>query len=629
MGTRRQKSGSETQRNQSRNHSRTISRSDEIKRLKSLETFVHPPSAHGGDVRIHLVYPNSYWIAMSNLGFQAVYGLFSKIPGVVIERAFLPDDAFEEKVFKEKWRTFESSRLLSDCDILAFSLSFETDYPHLLRILNNAGLLFNSADERMTHAEQADYRLPLILAGGTAITLNPEPVADLLDMVFLGEAEEFIPELVERVRSCRDSGKNRLDTLLELSEVEGVYVPRIFEPQYATDDSISAFLPVVHDGKEPTRAQRRFVKDLSKFPTYTNILTPETEFRSMFLTETGRGCEMGCRFCVAGYIYRPVRKRSEESVSDSVKIGLESSQAVGFVGAAVSSHKSISKLAQSVAEKGARASLSSLMSQKVTKELAASLSESEYKTVALAPEAGSERLRRAAGKRVSNAQVLEAAKELAEAGIKGFKLYFIVGLPTETDADVDAIADLAIEVRNTVLETSRSSGKAAWVVLSVNPFIPKASTPFQWEPMLPRDVLEAKLDTIRQRIKTIPNIEMNAESPRESYFQALLSRGDRRVAKLLIHAEREGRDWKWLLAQAAKGKIPGVPALDFYATRRIPFDQLLPWQVVDSRIDPELLRREAERAHATTLATGSDDDSCNNAPTSSLFETTVMNEVQI
>jgi radical SAM superfamily enzyme YgiQ (UPF0313 family) len=268
------------------------------------------------------------------------------------------------------------------------------------------------------------------------------------------------------------------------------------------------------------RPQRRFVKDISKFPTFTRILTPETEFKSMFLTETGRGCEMGCRFCVAGYIYRPIRKRSEESIADTIKIGLEKSDAIGFVGAAVSSHKSISKLARSVAEQGARASLSSIMSQKVTKELAASISESEYKTVALAPEAGTNRLRRAAGKRVPNEQVLKAATDLAEAGIRGFKLYFIVGLPTETDEDVDGIANLAIEVRNRVVEASRSSGTVAWVSLSVNPFIPKANTPFQWEPMLDVKTLERNIDRIRELIKRIPNLEMKFESPKESYFQA-------------------------------------------------------------------------------------------------------------
>jgi radical SAM superfamily enzyme YgiQ (UPF0313 family) len=317
----------------------------------------------------------------------------------------------------------------------------------------------------------------------------------------------------------------------------------------------------------------------------------------MFLTETGRGCEMGCRFCVAGYIYRPIRKRSEESLQDTVQIGLENSDAIGFVGAAVSSHKSIAKLAKSVADSGGRASLSSIMSQKVSKMLAASISESEYKTVALAPEAGSERLRRAAGKRVSNEQVIQAAREMAEAGIRGFKLYFIVGLPTEADEDIDAIAALATAVRDTVVEVSKPSGKLAWVALSVNPFIPKASTPFQWEPMLDPKVLDKKIERVRKLTQAIPNLELRFEPPKESYFQGLLSRGDRRVGKLLLELERRQENWKWLMRKTDKPILSDVPPVDFYVSRRIGFEEVLPWESVDSLIPRSLLEREAMRAH--------------------------------
>ncbi len=587
------------------------------RRLRALETHVDPPVAQGGDLRIHLVYPNSYWVAMSNLGFQAVYRLFSQAPGVVIERGFLPDHPYDSKVYDQRWRTFESSRPLADCDVLAFSLSFETDYPHLFRMLSNAGVLSLDPAARAQHADTEKFNAPIILAGGTSVTLNPEPVADVLDVIMLGEAEEWIGEFAATLRDARAAGLNRVDSLARLAAIEGVYVPQFYTPSYESSGLVKGFAhssiptltsasttptdtantPTVSECLPAPKARRRFVKDLSKFPTYSGILTPETEFRSMFLTETGRGCEMGCRFCVAGYIYRPVRKRSEESLTDTVKIGLEHSDAVGFVGASVSSHKAIAKLASQVAETGARASLSSLMSQKVNRVLAASLSESEYKTVALAPEAGSERLRRAAGKRVSNNQVVEAARDLAEAGIRGFKLYFIVGLPTETNQDLEALVSLANEVRSAVVEASRESGKAAWVVLSVNPFIPKANTPFQWEPMLSQTELNKKIAHIRAAIKRIPNIELHFEPPKESYFQALLSRGDRRVARLLYAAEQQGKDWKWLLQQGSERLAAEVPPIDFYAMRRFGFDEVLPWEIVDSRIDRRLLLREAMRAH--------------------------------
>ncbi len=564
------------------------------KDLKSLEKFVVPYSNKTGDLRFHLTYPNHYWVAMSNLGFQAVYDILARDQRVIVERGFLPEESEQREGQRVKWRSFESNRLLADCDVLGFSLSFETDYPHLMKILNNQGLLFSSWEERDAAAAQSKFSMPIIIAGGTAVTLNPEPVADFLDAIVVGEAEELLPEFMDVLHRAKTEQWTREATLLALAQIEGVYVPRFYEPEYAADGST---LRVVARDDVPPRPRRRFVKDLSKFKTHSRILTPETEFKSMFLTETGRGCEMGCRFCVAGYIYRPIRKRSEEVLQETVQIGLENSDAVGFVGAAVSSHKSIAKLAQSVAEKGGRASLSSIMSQKVSKMLAASISESEYKTVALAPEAGSTRLRRAAGKRVDNEQVINAAKELAEAGIRGFKLYFIVGLPTETDEDVDAIAHLAKTIRDTVVEASKSSGKLAWVALSINPFIPKASTPFQWEPMLDTKVLDRKIERVRKLVMKVPNLELRFEPPKESYFQGLLSRGDRRVGKLLREAELRGESWKWLMKRTKEPLVEGVPPVDFYVSRRIGFNELLPWEAVDSLIPRSLLEREAMRAH--------------------------------
>ena len=564
------------------------------KELKALERYVVPYSNSAGDVKFHLAYPNNYWVAMSNLGFQAVYDILARDSRILIERGFLPEQHDTEKVAATKWRSFENNNLLGDCDILGFSMSFETDYPHLLKMLSNQGLLFGSWEEREEAARDAKFRFPLLIAGGTAVTLNPEPIADFLDAIVIGEAEELLPEFVNVFHKAKSEGWNREELLKGLAQIEGVYVPRFYQPHYQEDGTMARY--EVRDDV-PARPRRRFVKDLSKFKTHSRILTPETEFKDMFLTETGRGCEMGCRFCVAGYIYRPIRKRNEETLQDTVQVGLEQSDAIGFVGASVSSHKAISKLAQTVAEKGGRASLSSIMSQKVTRALAASISESEYKTVSLAPEAGSDRLRRAAGKRVVNEQVINAARELAESGIRGYKLYFIVGLPTETDEDIDAIAKLAIAVRDAVTEISRPTGKMGWVSLSVNPFIPKASTPFQWEPMLDPKTLEKKIERLRKQVLKVPNLEFRFEPPKESYFQGLLSRGDRRVGKLLLEAERQGETWKWLMKRTDRELISGVPPVDFYVSRRIGFSELLPWEVVDSLIPKTLLEREAMRAH--------------------------------
>ena len=568
---------------------------DARRSLLSLEKRVTPVATNAGDLRVCLCYPNHYWVAMSNLGFQAVHHIFESEKDVVVERAFLPDD-FEIGKREGQWRTFENQRLIGDCDVLGFSLSFETDYPHIIAILNNQGLLCDSPQARDELSGTTPFGIPIIVVGGTAVTLNPEPIADLVDVIALGEAEQMIPEIVATIRAARAQGVMREELLWRLSKIEGLFVPRFHTPQYSESGELTGVTRHMFGGDVAHVPARRFVSDLSAFPTFSRILTPETEFKSMFLTETGRGCEMGCRFCVAGYIYRPVRKRSEEAIAATIDQGLKQSDAIGFVGASVSSHRSIAKLAKSVADRGGRASLSSIMSQKVSRELAASISESEYKTVALAPEAGSERLRRAAGKRVTNEQVISAVKELAEAGIRGFKLYFIAGLPTETDVDLDAIADLAVAVRDVVVEATKPTGKVGWVQLSVNPFIPKASTPFQWEPMLGLKELDSKIARIEARIKGVSNLEMRFEPPRESVFQALLSRGDRRVARYLVLAEREGKDWKWLLQQARKGAIRDMPRLDFYVERRIPFEEILPWEIVDSRVDRRLLFREAMRA---------------------------------
>jgi radical SAM superfamily enzyme YgiQ (UPF0313 family) len=557
----------------------------------------------GGSLRFHLAYPNQYWVAMSNLGFQQVYSIIAALPGVEIDRAFFP----EELTKKEQQpnipnakvlRTFERDRPLDDCDMLGFSMSFETDFPHVVSMLRTAGLLSLDPAERARQADTAKFPRPLLVAGGTSITLNPEPVADLFDVMVIGEAEEILADLIAAVQLGKKEGLPRVELLKRLATIDGIYVPQFYEVDYQPSGSVLGFRPLTD---VPARPRRRFVKDLSQFPTHTRILTPETEFRSMFMTETGRGCEMGCRFCVAGYIYRPVRKRSEESIASTVQLGLKHSDAIGFVGASVSSHRSISKLASTVAQSGARASLSSLMAQKITPQLAESISESEYKTVALAPEAGSERLRRAAGKRVDNQTFIDAVQQLASRGVKGFKLYFIVGLPTEQDEDVEAIADLAIEIRNVAVEASKASGVVAWVQLSVNPFIPKAVTPFQWSPMLDPKTIERRIELVRDRIRKIPNIEIRFETPKEAYFQALLSRGDRRVAQLLVAAEEQGKDWKWIVSQRRKEIIPGIPTLDFYTLRQIPYEETLPWDIVDPRVEKTLLKREALRAHETLL----------------------------
>lgn len=576
-------------------------------------------SAHPDAYRFILGYPNRYWIAMSNLGFQTVYRLIAGDPRFAIERAYLPEVNREvswegDQRFRQEQRfaledggvaltgnvaeirSFESNLPLSSADILALSVSFETDYPAVLSFVEQAGVDLASrretAESRYSPVENDNWHRPFILGGGAALTLNPEPLANFFDAIVIGEGEEVLSEITELYCLARRSAEPFSSFLQKLAGIEGVYVPSFFRPLYQENGSISAF------ESSALRPVRRYLKDLDRFPTTTAIQTPETEFKSMFMTETGRGCEVGCRFCVAGYMYRPIRKRSEDVLRDTVQLGVESSESIGFVGAAVSSHPAISRLASSVAGQGKRAALSSIMSQRVTSELAESLSESEYKTVALAPEAGSEELRFRVGKRVCDDQIVQAVATLARNGIRNIKLYFMVGLPSESDSDVDAIPALVKRLRESALNAARQQDNfsvAPRLFLSVNPFIPKAWTPFQWFPFGGFTEMRRKLNRVRVAVRRIPNVTMGFESPRESYFQAVISRGDRRVGDLLCEMRRRGEDWRWLVRNGSKQLLDGVPACDFYVLRSIPTEELLPWEVVDLQLRRSLLEREYRR----------------------------------
>lgn len=530
-----------------------------------------------------LAYPNRYWVAMSNLGFQTVYRLLRHEPQLKVERAFLPEEG--------EVRTFESNTALSAASILAISVSFETDYPHVLEILEAA-----SGDIAVTNwRDRSVSSRPFVLGGGAALTLNAEPLGDFFDAIVIGEAEEVLTGIVAGYLEARAGDETFRGLWGRLSAIEGVYVPALFKPVYNRNGTVESY---EQEERRGVRPRRRYLKDISRYPAYTVIQTPETEFKSMFMTETGRGCEIGCRFCVAGYMYRPVRKRSQDAIEETLKIGLEGSRSVGFVGAAVSSHPAIAQLASSVAQAGSRAALSSIMSQKVTKELAMSLSESEYKTVALAPEAGSERLRFRVGKHVCDEQIVEAVKTLASSGIRHFKLYFIVGLPSETVDDVKLIAALVEKVQASALSGAREQEKfsvAPTVLLSVNPFIPKAWTPFQRHAFMPFKEMKNRLALVRKAVSVIPNVTMQAESPRESYFQTLMSRGDRRVGAILRRMRVENKDWRWLVQNGSREIVSGVPSPDFYVYRTLGEEEFLPWESVDMLIKRSLLEREYYR----------------------------------
>lgn len=563
------------------------------RRLAAAEQLLFDPGK-GGDIRVVVAYPNHYRVAMSNLGFQTIYRLFAEQPRLSVERAYLPE--YENPL--SGIRTFESDSLLAKADVIAISVSFETDYQYVLPFLEASGRNLDYCWETRKESEKPKNQRfgPLVLGGGVALTLNPEPLANFFDAIIIGEGEEVVSELVSHYLEARDGGLSREELLLKLAGTEGVYVPSLYQVSYDPKGPIRQFIPLPGVSR---RVRRRYVRDINRYPTHTTVQTPHTEFSSMFLTETGRGCEQGCRFCAAGYVYRPIRRRSKEVIEESLRNGLNRCSGVGFVGAAVSGHPAITELSRTPAADRKRVSLSSLMSQKVSTELACSLAENGLKSVALAPEAGSEALRFRIGKRVTNEQIQRAITTLAEAGISGFRLYFMIGLPTEDLTDIEQIAYLSAQLRTALF--SRAGPKpgearaAPRIVLSVNPFVPKAWTPFQRHGFMEIQQLKERLAVIRQGLGGIPNVEMKTESPRESYFQALLSRGDRRVGDLLLTMHQQQRDWRWIVKHGSSTLLESVPEPDYYVYRNLDREETLPWEIIDSGVSRELLEREYEK----------------------------------
>lgn len=532
----------------------------------------------GAKITICLVYPNAYHVGMSNLGFQTLYQILNAHDDVVCERAFLPEPEDLQEYCNTQTPLFslESQKPLFSFDILAFSISFENDFLNVLTLLELAHI--------PSESHLRDEKYPWVIAGGVAIFLNPEPMSEFFDLFILGEAEEVIEEFLEVCRqTLSKKGKREKDEFLRnLGRVEGVYVPTFYRVTYTEAGKIGAMNP---EPGFPRKVKRRWVPHLDRFPAQSTLFTPHTEFKEMALVEVNRGCPRGCRFCAACFVYHPFRNRSLSLLESVSREALLKEHRIGLTGTAVSDYPQLLPLCQSILSQEGEISLSSLRVDAITASLIQCLREGEEHTVAIAPEAGSERLRRMLKKGYSEEEILKSVDTLVENGLSQIKCYFLIGLPSEANEDVEAILLLAKRIRHQILSNQKTRKKKWRIVLSVNPFIPKPATPLQWEPLEDIVELKKKLKIVQRGVQGERGMGMIYDLPKWAYIQALLSRGDRRVGRILTAAHYHHGNWSQALRETSINS-------DFYVYRRRDLDEIFPWDFIDHGIPKERVKEE-------------------------------------
>ena len=533
-----------------------------------------------GKLSVALAYPHRYYTAMSNLGFQAVYRLFNEQPDTECQRVFLP----EAEDFQEYRRTgtplfsLESLRPVHTFDVLAFSISYENDYPHLLQMMELARIPILRKDRK-----EGD---PLVMAGGATILMNPEPLADFVDLFVVGEAEVVVGPLTEILQRGKETAKAKEALMAELATLEGVYVPQFYAVTYKPEGTIDSFLP---QGSFPGRVKRAWLKDLNDSLTISSLVTPNTELSRMLLVELSRGCRRGCRFCASCYTYFPHRVRDGPLLREAALKASSPADKIGLVGAAISDYPELIPLGQEILHIPKPISFSSLRVDSLTPELADLVFASGQKTITLAPEAGSERMRRVVRKGFTEEEILRAAEILADHGVNSLRLYFMIGLPEEKAEDVKAIVDLTKKIRHHLLKKSRGQKGTERIHLSLNSFVPKPATPFQWHPFEDVRSLNDKIRVVKKGLQKERGVRVAADVPKWAYLQSLLSRGDRRVGRLLLTAHRLGGNWPQTFRSVDVNP-------DFYVYRKRSFEEILPWDFIDHGIPKEFLWNEYQEA---------------------------------
>lgn len=535
---------------------------------------VYPP---GGRTRFALAYPNSYFVGMSNLGLHIIYDILNRRPDTACERFFLPDgrELDEYRRTQTPLLSMETQTPLSDFAVVGFAVSFEMDYFHLLDMLE-AGRVPVLASER-------EERDPLVIAGGPCATFNPEPLSLFVEAFVIGEGEETIGRFMDALQGAKADGADRTETLRRLSHVPGIYVPSLYEYDYKESGALAAIRAA---GDAPSRVERQWVKNLDDYPAHTVVVTDETEF-NLYLIETARGCGRHCRFCMAGYCFRRPRNRSLGVLKEAVNAAKVYGKRIGLMGAAISDYPEIDALSGHILSEGLAMSVASFRADSVTEEMIHCLAESGMKTITLAPEAGSARMRSVINKGIEEEHLFRAMALGMAAGIRHYRLYIMIGLPCEKPEDVDAIGALVGRLKD-YLEAHESRGT---LTLSVNPFIPKPFTPFQWAAMADKAYIEAALKRLKKALSGRKGIEMIAEPTKSAYIQGVLARGDRRVSRALYRAHSAGGAKAFRRAMKEEGLKE-----EFYLYRERGENELFPWDVLDMGVKKEYLYQEWGRA---------------------------------
>lgn len=530
---------------------------------------VYPPGLRHS---VAFIYPNVYHLGMSNLGMHILYQLINARGDSACERFFLPDKKMQQEHIKSRTAllSIESGRPLADFDVIFVMMSFEMDYDNLLTVLDLGNVKLRAAER--------NQREPLVIIGGPCATFNPEPLAAVADAFVIGEGEETVQHILDTIYE-KDSKAERL---MALAQLPGVYVPKFYTAQYDEDGEYQG---LVADAGVPEKIARQWVRDIDAYPHTSAIVTSGTEFEDMYIVEVARGCGRHCRFCMAGYCFRKPRPRALANILADIEKRPERTKKVGLMGAAVSDHPQMAELTAYLVEHKIPFSVASMRADMLTEQIAHALALSGMRTMTVAPEAGSERMRAAINKGITEEHVYNSIELAAKEGMRNIKLYYMIGLPGEEDEDIAETVEMIRRIRAKM----DAVGNKGELVISVNGFVPKPFTPYQWAPLCNVRTLKQRFKMLGDGLRKDRRIKLITESLKETVVQSVLARGDRRIGEALLEAHESGRNLKQVL------KSQGMDAEEL-AERELAVGQPLPWQHLDMGVTEKYLALELERS---------------------------------